>query len=157
MTKKLLVLLSIAALAHGYAADCGHAGLMIRPVTVTGAEPYTVDLGPQTVGGFAAFDVSAKRGEPLLTLEYACHPNGLTDNNAGWPGNLKAEVSDDNDHWTLLKEYTEFPRRETVIDAQTVVGTTRARYLRLSATQLGPAWLEHNYNLQFGKIAVHFE
>ena len=52
MTKKLLVLLSIAALAYGYAADCGHAGRMSRPVTVTGAEPYTVDLGPQTVVSF---------------------------------------------------------------------------------------------------------
>jgi len=46
--------------------------------TVRGVDPHTVDLGAQTVGGYAVFDVTEKVGEPVLTIEYACHPNGLT-------------------------------------------------------------------------------
>ena len=48
-------------------------------------------------------------------------------------------------------------RRRTDIDLLTVVGTTRGRYIRLSATKLGPAWLVNNFNLQFGKVTVLFD
>ena len=80
-----------------------------------------------------------------------------TDNNVGWPGNLKVETSEDRDRWTALRTFDALPRRETAIDARTVVGATHARYLRLSSTKLGPAWLVNNFNLQFGKITVLFE
>ena len=80
-----------------------------------------------------------------------------TDNNVGWPGNLVVEISDDRERWAVLRTFDDLPRRETVVDARTVVGATHARYLRLSATKLGPAWLVNNYNLQFGKIVVSFE
>ncbi|MCR5750861.1 MAG: hypothetical protein K6G91_02765 [Kiritimatiellae bacterium] len=80
-----------------------------------------------------------------------------TDNNVGWPGNLKVETSEDRDRWTTLREFDTLPRRETSIDARTVVGVTNARYLRISATKLGPAWLVNNFNLQFGKVTVLFE
>ncbi len=80
-----------------------------------------------------------------------------TDNDVGWPGNLKVEISNDRDHWRTLREFDALPRRVTSIDALTVVGATNARYLRLSATKLGPAWLVNNFNLQFGKISVFFE
>ena len=49
------------------------------------------------------------------------------------------------------------PRRKTVVDLATVVGATRGRYIRLSATKLGPAWLVNNFNLQFGKVKIVFE
>ena len=80
-----------------------------------------------------------------------------TANNVGWPENLKVETSCDREHWTVLREFADLPRRETAIDGRTVVGATHARYLRLSSTKLGRAWLDGNYNLQFGKIVVNFE
>ena len=80
-----------------------------------------------------------------------------TDNNVGWPGNLKVEVSDRPGRWTLVREFETLPRQQTDIDLSTVVGATRGRYIRLSATKLGPAWLVNNFNLQFGKVTVLFD
>ena len=80
-----------------------------------------------------------------------------TDNNVGWPGNLKVEVSDRPGRWTLVREFETLPRQQTNIDLSTVVGATRGRYIRLSATKLGPAWLVNNFNLQFGKVTVLFD
>lgn len=80
-----------------------------------------------------------------------------TDNNVGWPGNLKVEVSDRPGRWTLVRAFETLPRQQTDIDLSTVVGATRGRYIRLSSTKLGPAWLVNNFNLQFGKVKVLFE
>ncbi len=38
----------------------------------------TVDFGPATVGGYTCFDVKSKTGEPVVKVEYANHPDGLT-------------------------------------------------------------------------------
>jgi len=80
-----------------------------------------------------------------------------TDNRIGWPGNLKVEVADRPGHWEVVRAFETLPRQETVVDLATVVGATRGRYIRLSATKLGPAWLENNFNLQFGKVRILFE
>lgn len=78
-------------------------------------------------------------------------------NGIGWPKNLKVEVADAPGKWVTVREFPTLPRQETVIDLLTVVGTTRGRYIRLSATKLGPAWVENNFNLQFGKVTILFE
>ena len=85
------------------------------------------------------------------------HAFAPTDNNVGWPGNLKVEVSDRPGRWTLVRAFETLPRQQTDIDLSTVVGATRGRYIRLSSTKLGPAWLVNNFNLQFGKVKVLFE
>ena len=42
-----------------------------------GAKPVAVlDFGAQSVGGYAVFKVTAKTGEPVVRLSYACHPDG---------------------------------------------------------------------------------
>ena len=48
-----------------------------------GGETAVFDFGPETVGGFAAFEVDAFSPAPdgilpVLRLAYACHPNGLS-------------------------------------------------------------------------------
>ena len=75
----------------------------------------------------------------------------------GWPKNLKVEMAERSGLWRTVSERDALPLQETDVSAQTVVGLTSARYLRLSATKLGPAWVEGNYNLQFGKVEVDFE
>ena len=42
-----------------------------------------IDFGPETVGGYAAFEVDAFEPAPdgmlpVLRLSYACHPDGLS-------------------------------------------------------------------------------
>jgi hypothetical protein len=45
-----------------------------------GAKPVVVlDFGAQSVGGYAVFKVTAKTGEPVLRLSYACHPDGTVE------------------------------------------------------------------------------
>jgi len=45
-----------------------------------GSKPVVVlDFGKQSVGGYAAFTVTAKTGLPVVRLSYACHPNGLSE------------------------------------------------------------------------------
>ncbi len=36
-----------------------------------------IDLGPDSTGGYAVFDVSSAKGEPVLRVSYANHPDGL--------------------------------------------------------------------------------
>ena len=96
------------------------------------------------------FDISKTAALREIILE-------PTDNDVGWPGNLKVETSEDRKRWTTLREFDELPRRTTTIDARTVVGATRARYIRISSTRLGRAWLVKNFNMQFGKVIVRFE
>ena len=45
-----------------------------------GPKPVVVlDLGKQSVGGYAVFSVTAKSGQPVVRLAYADHPDGLTE------------------------------------------------------------------------------
>jgi alpha-L-rhamnosidase len=54
-----------------------------------GAKPVVVlDFGAQSVGGYAVFKVTAKTGEPVLRLSYACHPDGT-----GETGDFTRETS----------------------------------------------------------------
>jgi hypothetical protein len=38
-----------------------------------------LDFGKQSVGGYAVFTVTAKTGQPVVRLSYACHPDGLSE------------------------------------------------------------------------------
>jgi hypothetical protein len=54
-----------------------------------GTKPVVViDFGSQSVGGYAVFKVTAKTGEPVLRLSYACHPDGT-----GESGDFTRETS----------------------------------------------------------------
>jgi alpha-L-rhamnosidase len=54
-----------------------------------GAKPVVVlDFGAQSVGGYAVFRVTAKTGEPVVRLSYACHPDGT-----GETGDFTRETS----------------------------------------------------------------
>jgi alpha-L-rhamnosidase len=45
-----------------------------------GKKPVAVlDFGKQSVGGYAVFTVTAKTGQPVVRLAYACHPDGLSE------------------------------------------------------------------------------
>ncbi len=45
-----------------------------------GTRPVAVlDFGKGSVGGYAVFTVTAKRGQPVVRLAYACHPDGLSE------------------------------------------------------------------------------
>jgi alpha-L-rhamnosidase len=45
-----------------------------------GKKPVAVlDFGKGSVGGYAVFTVTAKRGLPVVRLAYACHPDGLSE------------------------------------------------------------------------------
>jgi len=45
-----------------------------------GAKPLAVlDFGKCSVGGYAVFTVTARRGVPVVRLAYACHPDGLAE------------------------------------------------------------------------------
>lgn len=45
-----------------------------------GPKPAVVlDFGKSSVGGYAAFTVTAKTGQPVVRLAYACHPDGLSE------------------------------------------------------------------------------
>jgi hypothetical protein len=42
-----------------------------------GTKPVVIlDFGKQSVGGYAVFTVTAKTGQPVVRLSYACHPDG---------------------------------------------------------------------------------
>ncbi len=43
-----------------------------RPIVV-------LDFGAQSLGGYAVFKVTARQGQPLLRLSYACHLDGLSE------------------------------------------------------------------------------
>jgi len=46
----------------------------------SGKKPVVIlDFGKQSVGGYAVFKVTAKRGTPVVRLAYACHPDGLSE------------------------------------------------------------------------------
>jgi len=45
-----------------------------------GVKPVVVlDFGKSSVGGYAVFMVTAKTGQPVVRLAYACHPDGLSE------------------------------------------------------------------------------
>ena len=45
-----------------------------------GSTPVVIlDFGRQSVGGYAVFTVTAKTGQPVVRLAYACHPDGLSE------------------------------------------------------------------------------
>ena len=45
-----------------------------------GSKPVAVlDFGKGSVGGYAVFTVTAKSGQPVVRLAYACHPDGLSE------------------------------------------------------------------------------
>ena len=54
-----------------------------------GPKPVVVlDFGAQSVGGYAVFNVTAKSGEPVVRISYACHPDGT-----GETGDFTRETS----------------------------------------------------------------
>lgn len=45
-----------------------------------GTKPVAVlDFGAPSLGGYAVFTVTAKKGTPVVRLSYACHPEGLSE------------------------------------------------------------------------------
>jgi hypothetical protein len=54
-----------------------------------GTKPVVIlDFGKQSVGGYAVFTVTAKTGQPVVRLSYACHPDGT-----GETGDFTRETS----------------------------------------------------------------
>lgn len=59
-------------------AEDGHTARLVYPVD--GPQPVVLlDYGPQSVGGYAVFRVTARSGLPVVRLAYACHPDGLSE------------------------------------------------------------------------------
>jgi len=64
--------------AASLCAEDGHCARLVYPSD--GPQPVVIlDFGPQSVGGYAVFRVTARGGLPVVRLAYACHPDGLSE------------------------------------------------------------------------------